>query len=111
MAADDPKDAKKEFNRVKDNAGLEHNKKDVPRQDRAPRGHSGTQHSLAPAGPGGMSQTPRREFKRRDDKPEQSRDEKNRDTARSPEKKDAPQKGDKQFEKRELSREFKERSR
>jgi hypothetical protein len=107
MAADDPKDAKKEFNRVKDNAGLEHRPKNVPDHNRAPRGHSGTEHSLGSAGPGGMSQ-PKREYKHKDP-PQQTRDQKSQDADRSPNRSDAPQK--KHFHKRELTRDFNERSR
>lgn len=47
---------------LKDNAGLEHTRKDVPRQDHAPPGHVGTGPS--PPGPGGMSQS-RRPFQSR----------------------------------------------
>ena len=110
MAADDPKSAKKEFNRVKDNAGLEHNKKDVPRADRAPPGASGTELGLGAPGPGGMSQPPKREFKHRDDPPQQGHEQKAKDADRSPDKSDGSQKG-KHFEKRQLTKDFNERSR
>jgi hypothetical protein len=106
MAADGPKDVKKEFNRVKDNAGLEHNKKDVPRQDHALRGASGTRPRLELGGPG-ASQS-RREYKR-NEPPQQTRDQKTQDADRSPNKSDASQK--KQFHKRDLSEHFKDRSR
>lgn len=107
MAADDPKDAKKEFERVKDNAGLEHNKKDVPRQDHAPPGTSGTRPRLEFGGPGGTSQS-RREYKR-NEPPQQTRDQKTQDADRSPNKSDASRK--KHFQKRDLSEHFKDRSR
>lgn len=109
MAADDPKNVKKEFNRVKDNAGLEHKHKEVPRANRAPPGASGTELGLGAPGPGGMSQPPKREYKHRNDPPEQGRQQKTQDAAPSPEKNDEPQKG-KHFEKR-LTRHFNERAR
>src|ERR1041385_4089695 len=105
MATDDPKDVRKEFNRVKDNAGLEHRLKNVPDHHRAPPGASGTEHAFTPPGPGDPSQ---RTYKRRP-RPQQNRDQQPKAMDRSPEQSDGPQKR-KPFQKR-LTRYFNERSR
>ncbi len=55
--------------RLKDNAGLENIRKDVPRADRAPPGHVGTGPTLSSPELGGMSQS-RRPFQSRWHAPE-----------------------------------------